>query len=202
MQPLRASRCTENRTSAGRPMVKDEQDDEPLEAEAVKDATDATDTATADTDEAAAAPSPAVPAATTDRVISQLGPIAFDRRHALLGGAILGAIMGLLTTFLPIPAFGTFLLWSAAYVYLIADVHKQQVPHPFGTLFMLSTFGGVVVGLIQGLLHTVYADVYDLDLEGSWVANFASFLGFAIVAGLVFGVIIGLIARFLDGRRA
>ena len=111
----------------------------------------------------------------------------------IVGLSLAGLMMGLLTSLVGMPQGVEFSVWMGCYVVWLVLVVWQQL-RPFVTLLVASVLSGVWTGTTQYLLRDHYVannPWYADQIAEQGGVSAPAVIGFALVAGTVFGLVLG-----------
>ncbi len=112
-----------------------------------------------------------------------------------------GLSMGMVTTFIGLPKGREVWGWLLLYAFMLAVVFFIDVHWPFWTVFSGSLASGLAVATVQALFMPRYTENnpwYEAELTKGRGRVAVTLYTFAIVAGTIFGVIVGGVAWALS----
>ncbi len=118
--------------------------------------------------------------------------------------SLTGLVMGLLTSLVGLPQFVELGVWLTAYVGWGFFVLRSNLP-AFVTPLLASVLSGVWTGGAQYLLRDQYVannPWYASDIAEAGGITLGGVLGFALVMGLAWGLVLGAVFRGVAALRA
>lgn len=120
-------------------------------------------------------------------------------------GAFTGLVMGLLTSLVGLSPALEPAVWVANYGVWLWMMQRRASPSPFPTAVLASLVSGVVVGTVQAALLPAYIASnpwYAAYMNGTPASLGGQMVVQGVGMGMLFGVVVGLVARGMAGRRA